>query len=100
LTAVIFLAPFSLVGRLSGWSSVFPLCHNPVKIEAPTQPFNGEKMQLSEFQILQLAATLAAPHATRYASDDAYVDRMFQLAEAIKRKLEAQPIGRAEVDVI
>nr|DAE76400.1 MAG TPA: hypothetical protein [Bacteriophage sp.] len=28
--------------RLSGWSSVFPLCHNPVKIEAPTQPFNGE----------------------------------------------------------
>lgn len=57
-------------------------------------------MQLSEFQILQLAATLAAPHATRYASDEAYVDRMFQLAEAIKRKLEAQPVGRGGVDVI
>lgn len=57
-------------------------------------------MQLSEFQILQLAATLAAPHANRYASDDAYVDRMFLIAEAIKRKLEAQPKGRAEVDVI
>nr|DAN54444.1 MAG TPA: hypothetical protein [Bacteriophage sp.] len=57
-------------------------------------------MQLSEFQILQLAATLAAPHASRYASDEAYVDRMFQLAEAIKRKLEAQPKGRFDVDVI
>lgn len=57
-------------------------------------------MQLSEFQILQLAATLAAPHASRYASDEAYVDRMFQLAEAIKRKLEAQPVGRGGVDVI
>lgn len=57
-------------------------------------------MQLSEFQILQLAATLAAPHANRYASDEAYVDRMFQLAEAIKRKLEAQPKGRVDVDVI
>ena len=57
-------------------------------------------MQLSEFQILQLAATLAAPYASRYASDEAYVDRMFQLAEAIKRKLEAQPVGRGGVDVI
>ena len=57
-------------------------------------------MQLSEFQILQLAATLAAPHASRYASNDAYVDRMLQIAAVIKRKLEAQPKGRAEVDVI
>lgn len=57
-------------------------------------------MQLSEFQILQLAATLAAPHASRCAGDEAYVDRMFQLAEAIKRKLEAQPVGRGGVDVI
>lgn len=57
-------------------------------------------MQLSEFQILQLAATLAAPHASRYASDEAYVDRMFQLAAVIKRKLEAQPKGRVDVDVI
>lgn len=57
-------------------------------------------MQLSEFQILQLAATLAAPHASRYASDEAYVERMFHIAEAIKRKLESQPKGRAEVDVI
>ena len=57
-------------------------------------------MQLSEFQILQLAATLAAPYASRYVSDEAYVDRMFQLAEAIKRKLESQPKGRVDVDVI
>ena len=58
-------------------------------------------MQLSEFQILQLAATLAAPYADDYrGADDSYVERMFHIAEAIKRKLEAQPKGRADVDVI
>jgi hypothetical protein len=55
-------------------------------------------MRLSEFEVLQLAATLTAPHASRYASDDAYVDRMFHIAEAIKSKLEAQqPKGIFEV---
>lgn len=58
-------------------------------------------MQLSEFQILQLAATLAAPYADNYLSADSYVNRMFHIAEAIKRKLEAQqPKGRAEADMI
>lgn len=57
-------------------------------------------MQLSEFQILQLAATLAAGQASRCPSNDVYVEYMFHLAEAIKRKLEAQPIGRGGVDVI
>lgn len=57
-------------------------------------------MQLSEFQILQLAATLASTQASRCPSNDVYVEHMFQLAEAIKRKLEAQPKGRVDVDVI
>lgn len=57
-------------------------------------------MQLSEFQILQLAATLAAPQSSRCPGDEVYVDRMLQIAAVIKRKLEAQPIGRVEVDVI
>lgn len=57
-------------------------------------------MRLSEFEVLQLAATLTAPHASRYASNDVYVERMFQIAEAIKRKLEAQqPRGRFEVSI-
>ena len=57
-------------------------------------------MQLSEFQILQLAATLAATQASRCPNNEVYVEHMFQLAEAIKLKLEAQPKSRAEVDVI
>ncbi|HFC8820824.1 TPA: hypothetical protein ACFU14_000020 [Neisseria cinerea] len=57
-------------------------------------------MKLSEFEVLQLAATLAAPYADDYRGDDSYVERMFHIAEAIKRKLEAQPKSRAEVDVI
>ncbi|CWM52734.1 Uncharacterised protein [Neisseria meningitidis] len=55
-------------------------------------------MQLSEFQILQLAATLAAPYADDYRDHDSYVERMFHIAEAIKRKLESQqPKGKVEV---
>ncbi|HHX2520377.1 TPA: hypothetical protein ACU8BS_000774 [Neisseria subflava] len=55
-------------------------------------------MRLSEFEVLQLAATLAAPYADDYRDHDSYVERMFLIAEAIKRKLEAQqPIGRFEV---
>jgi len=55
-------------------------------------------MRLSEFEVLQLAATLTAPHATRYVSDDEYVERMFHIAESIKRKLKAQqPKGKFEV---
>lgn len=58
-------------------------------------------MKLSEFEVLQLAATLAAPYADDYrGSDDSYVERMFHIAEAIKRKLEVQPVGRGGVDVI
>lgn len=56
-------------------------------------------MQLSEFQILQLAASLASD--TPSADDETRVARMFAVAEAIKREIEArQPKGRAEVDVI
>ncbi|WP_168167152.1 hypothetical protein [Neisseria sp. HMSC061H08] len=56
------------------------------------------KMRLSEFEVLQLAATLAAPYADRYSSDYEYVERMFHIAEAIKRKLKAQqPKGKFEV---
>ena len=54
-------------------------------------------MRLSEFEVLQLAATLAAPYADDYRGDDSYVERMFHIAEAIKRKLEAQPKGKVEV---
>lgn len=55
-------------------------------------------MRLSEFEVLQLAATLVAPYASRYVSDDQYVEHMFHIAEAIKRKLKAQqPKGKFEV---
>lgn len=57
-------------------------------------------MRLSEFEVLQLAATLAAPYADdyrNYPGDDLYVEHMFNIAETIKRKLEAQPKGRFEV---
>ncbi len=55
-------------------------------------------MRLSEFEVLQLAATLAAPYADSYSRDDEYVERMFHIAEIIKRKLKAQqPRGRFEV---
>ncbi len=55
-------------------------------------------MRLSEFEVLQLAATLAAPYADRYSVDNEYVERMFHIAEAIKRKLKAQqPKGKFEV---
>ncbi len=54
-------------------------------------------MRLSEFEVLQLAATLAAPYADDYRDHDSYVERMFLIAEAIKRKLEAQPKGKVEV---
>ena len=57
-------------------------------------------MQLSEFQILQLAATLASTQASRCPNNDVYVEHMFHIAEAIKRKLESQPKGRVDVDVI
>lgn len=57
-------------------------------------------MRLSEFEVLQLAATLAAPYADdyrNYPDDDLYVEHMFYIAETIKRKLEAQPKGKVEV---
>lgn len=58
-------------------------------------------MRLSEFEVLQLAATLVAPYADEYRNyrnDDLYVERMFYIAEDIKRKLEAQqPRERFEV---
>ena len=58
-------------------------------------------MRLSEFEVLQLAATLVAPYADDYRDDYSYVERMFRIADAIKRKLEVrQPKGRAEADII
>ena len=58
-------------------------------------------MRLSEFEVLQLAATLAAPYADDYRGDDQYVERMFHIADAIRRELEVrQPKGRAEADMI
>lgn len=58
-------------------------------------------MKLSEFEVLQLAATLAAPYADDYRDDYSYVERMFRIADAIRRKLEVrQPKGRAEADII
>ena len=58
-------------------------------------------MRLSEFEVLQLAATLVAPYADDYRDDYSYVERMFRIADAIRRKLEVrQPKGRAEADII
>lgn len=58
-------------------------------------------MRLSEFEVLQLAATLATPYADDYRDDYSYVERMFRIADAIRRKLEVrQPKGRAEADII
>ena len=59
-------------------------------------------MRLSEFEVLQLAATLAAPYADDYRGDDHYyVAHMFRIADAIRRELEVrQPNGRAEADMI
>lgn len=61
-------------------------------------------MRLSEFEVLQLAATLAAPYADDYRDyrdDDSYVKHMFHIADAIRRELEVrQSRGRAEADII
>lgn len=55
-------------------------------------------MRLSEFEVLQLAATLTAPRFDTFADSASYVDYMFRIAETIKEKLEAQqPKGKVEV---
>lgn len=57
-------------------------------------------MRLSEFEVLQLAATLVAPYASRYVRDDQYVEHMFYIAEAIKSELEKRkPKGSLEIDL-
>lgn len=60
-------------------------------------------MRLSEFEVLQLAATLAAPYADdyrNYPGDDLYVEHMFNIAETIKSELEKRkPKGSLEIDL-
>jgi hypothetical protein len=57
------------------------------------------KMELSEFEVFQLAATLTAPHANRYITDDEYVKHMFAIAARIKQEINSRrPQRGVELD--
>ena len=56
-------------------------------------------MELSEFEVFQLAATLTAPHANRYITDDEYVRHMFAIAARNKQEINSRrPQRGVELD--